>query len=268
MCLSLKQSHLGDSGIRVCIIMWQAKRGQDELAEIIVIRRCDVALFPRVKVGIRAEARRVFCLRFVRNGRHLACLFLMHLCRQSRMVEHATFTCQSWHDVGAIHRQPLSTLFPLLISQLPAYLEHSVSPELTIENEHQSLSLEEACYVLSFCSSTCICVLHVCDYDPPSVKVLMNVLAIQRHNSPGPEMYPRRAQKYHISMDKFPKVLCISIHMRYILLHAEMAETGRKDSLGKITPSLPTAKRIPLAVDHSVYALSTIQLPKHLAFLT
>jgi hypothetical protein len=47
-----------------------------------------------------------------------------------------------------------------------------------------------------------------------------------------------------------------------------MTETGRKDSLGEITPSLPTAKRIPLAVDHSVYALSTIQLPKHLAFLT
>jgi hypothetical protein len=57
-------------------------------------------------------------------------------------------------------------------------------------------------------------------------------------------------------------------HKHYILLHAEMTETGRKDCLGEITPSLPTAKRIPLSVDHSVYALSTIQLPKHLAFLS
>jgi hypothetical protein len=63
-------------------------------------------------------------------------------------------------------------------------------------------------------------------------------------------------------------VVHIYSHTRCILLHAETTETGRKDSLGKITPSLPTAKRIPLAVDHSVYALSTIQLPKHLAFLS
>jgi hypothetical protein len=50
--------------------------------------------------------------------------------------------------------------YSAFISQ-PAYLEHSVWSELTIENKHQSLSLEEAYYVLSFCSSTCICVLHV-----------------------------------------------------------------------------------------------------------
>jgi hypothetical protein len=81
------------------------------------------------------------------------------------------------------------------------------------------------------------------------------------------EMYPRRAQhKPHL--DKSYSVPHFYSYTRYTLLRAKLTEIGRKDSLGKITPSLRTANLILLAVDHSVYALSTIQLPKHLAFLS
>lgn len=76
ICLGLQQSHFGNGSIRICIILRQTKCGQDELAEVVVVEAWDIALLPRIEVGIRAETRRVLGLRSVRNGRHLQESFL------------------------------------------------------------------------------------------------------------------------------------------------------------------------------------------------